>query len=167
MNIDQTIERLANILLRQKIMLCTAESCTGGLISHWLTNYSGSSGWFEGGIVSYSNAMKIHILGVNINTIEDYGAVSSQCVIEMAEGISRATGAQISIAVSGIAGPSGGTDFKPVGSVYVAFKIHNKVYSEHNLFHGNRLEIKMLTAQRALSGLLELFSKSDSSRDPT
>ena len=106
-------------MLERGLTLATAESCTGGLIGHVLTEISGSSDYYVGGIVSYSNGLKEHELGVDRDTLERHGAVSAQTCVAMAEGARQRYGADVAVAVTGIAGPDGGTDAKPVGLTYV------------------------------------------------
>jgi nicotinamide-nucleotide amidase len=152
-NISIRIKELAALLLQRNFFLSTAESCTGGLIGHLLTNEPGSSAWYKGGIVAYSNSLKTEILAVNRDLLNEHGAVSSQCVLSMARGLSALTGSQVSVAVSGIAGPGGGTLEKPVGTVYIAWSILDEFIWEKNIFQGNRREIKILTAERAINKL--------------
>src|SRR5512133_3067968 len=107
-------------LVKHSLSLCTAESCTGGLVAGRITNVSGASGCFEGGFVTYSNAAKSRIIGVPEGLIEKYGAVSDETARAMAEGARKKLGTDMSVAVTGIAGPTGGTPDKPVGTVYIA-----------------------------------------------
>jgi nicotinamide-nucleotide amidase len=118
---EESLELIVGQLLKdQNMTLATAESCTGGYIAHLITSIPGSSAYFAGSIISYSNEAKISTLGVKPDTIEDFGAVSKEVVIEMAEGVKKKLNTHCSIAVSGIAGPDGGTDDKPVGTVWIA-----------------------------------------------
>ncbi|MGB0979299.1 MAG: CinA family protein, partial [Croceimicrobium sp.] len=105
---------------QRKLSLATAESCTGGYISHLLTSIAGSSKYFLGGVVAYSNALKINLLKVNPKSIEEHGAVSEKVAIEMAEGVRRCTGSDFGLATTGVAGPEGGSPEKPVGTVWIA-----------------------------------------------
>lgn len=114
-------EKIVELLKEQKLILATAESCTGGLIAKRITDVSGSSGVFECGIVSYSNRIKHEILSVKNETLEKHGAVSEECAREMVHGLLRVSGADIGVAVTGIAGPSSDDTSKPVGLVYIAF----------------------------------------------
>lgn len=130
---EDTLEALVGKLLNDRhLSLSTAESCTGGYIAHLITSVAGSSAYFNGSIVSYSNKAKMNLLGVQAETLELYGAVSEQTVIEMAEGAKRALATDCSIAVSGIAGPDGGTPDKPVGTVWIAVStpVHGTVASK-------------------------------------
>lgn len=153
--ISSLVHGLGKRLGRNHLTLSTAESCTGGMIGHFLTNEPGSSEWYKGGIVAYSNTLKRDILNVEESVFVSYGAVSSQCVQSMAMGVAALTKSDISAAVSGIAGPGGGTDEKPVGTVFIAWKIKDDVLWEKNVFQGNRLEIKFQAALKAISVLYE------------
>lgn len=120
-------EAAVNLLKKNKLKITTAESCTGGLISKMITDVSGSSEVFDCGIVSYSNGIKMSVLGVKQETLELYGAVSEQTVREMSAGALKISGADISVAVSGIAGPSSDSTDKPVGLIYLAVNYNNKI----------------------------------------
>lgn len=139
--------------------VATAESCTGGWIAKSITDIAGSSSVFGYGVVSYSNGAKESILGVNNTTLEEYGAVSEPVVEEMAEGALHLSGADIAVAVSGIAGPEGGTDDKPVGTVWFAWALRDGANAltdtscEH--FDGDRDFVRELTVAHALQGVLE------------
>lgn len=141
---------LGTLLLKQNKQLSVAESCTGGLISHLMTSIAGSSGYYLGGVTSYANSMKTRYLGVDESVLENHGAVSTEVAIAMAEGMRVKSNADISIAVTGIAGPGGGTADKPVGTVFIGFSDKNETKAQHFLFSGNRYEIQRLTAQTAL-----------------
>jgi len=141
-------------LQAQQKRLVTAESCTGGWIAQALTDVPGSSLWFDRGFVTYSNAAKIQMLGVKPETLEDYGAVSAQTVTEMVIGALLHSDADVAIAVTGIAGPEGGTEEKPVGTVFIAWasKVAGyKVIQES--FSGDRQAIRRQTVLMALKGL--------------
>ena len=148
MTIEEDIGRL---LTEKGLTLSVAESCTGGLISHRITNVPGSSVYYLGGVVSYSNDCKLELLGVTLETIEQHGAVSEQCAKEMAEGVRKLTDSHIAIASTGIAGPGGGTEDKPVGLVYIA--VAAITYSEvvKLQLSGTREEIKQQTSEAALT----------------
>ncbi len=136
---DEKIEQvIANLLLDQKKTVATAESCTGGNMAHMLTAMAGSSAYFKGSIVAYSNEVKANVLGVNKNSLEDFGAVSQQVVEQMAAGACKTIGSDYAIATSGIAGPDGGTDEKPVGTVWIAVASSDKVVSEKFTFSKER-----------------------------
>ena len=139
----------------KKIRLVTAESCTGGIISGCLTEIAGSSDVFDRGFVSYSYDAKMAQLDVERKTIGDFGAVSSETALEMAIGALRSSHADISIAVTGIAGPGGGTDEKPVGLVYIGLANGRKVdtYTIKNNFAGDRSDVRLATVRKALETL--------------
>jgi nicotinamide-nucleotide amidase len=141
---------LGAILLQQDKRLSVAESCTGGLISHLMTSIAGSSEYYLGGVTSYANSMKTKYLGVDENLLEKHGAVSNKVALAMAQGMRVKSNADISIAVTGIAGPGGGTEDKPVGTVFIGLSDRNETKAQRFLFSGNRYEIQRLTAQTAL-----------------
>ncbi|HXG31579.1 MAG TPA: competence/damage-inducible protein A [Thermodesulfobacteriota bacterium] len=148
----ETLEEVVGRLLSQKgLTIAVAESCTGGLIAHRITNVPGSSDYFERGIVSYSNESKVGVLGVPRGLIESFGAVSREVVEAMAEGVRRLANTDIGIGVSGIAGPGGGTPLKPVGTVFIGISHREKgTASRQYRFYGTREEIKLMTSQVAL-----------------
>lgn len=139
--------------------VATAESCSGGWVAKAITDVPGSSACFGYGVVSYSNGAKESILGVQNQTLEDNGSVSEPAVEEMAEGVLNLSGADIAVAVSGIAGPDGGTEEKPVGTVWFAWAVrdHSKVRVETSSKHfdGDREAVRELTVAYALQGILE------------
>ena len=150
-------ENVGQLLQARKLTLAVAESCSGGLICHRITNVPGSSDYFLGGLVTYSNQAKIDFLKVPSETLQIYGAVSVPTAEAMALGAAAQLHADVALAVTGIAGPSGGSPEKPVGTVYLGLATSQGVKSRHCLFHGSREEIKILTAQTALDWLrLEL-----------
>lgn len=152
--IQQAAQQLADSLIKQKLMAVTAESCTGGGIAQALTEIPGSSRWFERGFVTYSNEAKQELLGVGAETLEAHGAVSEETALEMARGaISRSRG-HISVAVTGIAGPDGGTPDKPVGTVWIAWG-QKLGYAEAQCFHfeGDRHAVRQQTILAAIEGL--------------
>ncbi len=154
----EILKKISLILKKQHLKIATAESCTGGLISHTLTNISGSSDYFDRGIVSYSNKAKIELLGVSEDLIEKYGAVSKQVAKAMAAGIRIRSNVDIGIATTGIAGPTGGTKEKPVGLVYIAVSIPNNTIVKKFQFSGDRLENKKSTCDAALQMLLDIIT---------
>lgn len=157
---DKPLEVLVGELLGKRgLRIAAAESCTGGLIGHLLTNVAGSSAYYMGSVTAYANEAKVCLLGVSRETLEKYGAVSSETVIEMARGIRVVLGADIGISVSGIAGPGGGTPEKPVGTVWIGLSSPQEEYSRHYLWSGNRLAVKEQSAQAALNLLLEYLKK--------
>jgi PncC family amidohydrolase len=148
-------QEVAKLLLSLKITIAVAESCTGGLICHRLTNISGSSDYLESGVVAYSNPSKTKLLGVSIQVISKYGAVSKACVQAMATGIKQLAGTDLGLSVSGIAGPTGGTPEKPVGTVYIALASNEDVQCWKHLFEGSRGEIKQKASEEALMRIRE------------
>ena len=152
-------EELAKILLKNQWRLTTAESCTGGLVAASLTALAGSSEWFERGYVTYSNASKSEDIGVDAHLIQDHGAVSTQVAKAMAVGAKKSSNSHIALSITGIAGPTGGTKEKPVGTVCFAWILDNdQVFSETKLFTGNRSEIRDAASEFALSQLTRLLS---------
>jgi len=158
----QKLEKaIAQILIDNKLVISIAESCTGGLLSSRLTDISGSSDYTKANFITYSNEAKMALLGVSENTINTYGAVSEACAREMAEGLYRKTNADIAISTTGIAGPTGGSDLKPVGLMYVG--ITNKYKSIVQQFKlnpkWNRLKMKHEFTQCALQMILDSLSE--------
>ena len=148
---------LASLLLRKGWFLTTAESCTGGLIAAGCTELAGSSQWFERGFVTYSNAAKCELLGVDAALIARQGAVSEVVVRAMAMGALSHSNAQVAIAVTGVAGPAGGSTDKPVGTVWLAWATPSGVISERQHFDGDRAAVRQATVQHALSRLIKLI----------
>lgn len=146
---------LGSLLTSRKLSLAVAESCTGGLVGHRITDVSGSSVYFWGGVIAYDNAVKKELLGVQHETLERYGAVSPETALEMARGASRILRADIGLGVTGIAGPTGATPGKPVGLAYVAIAAPGLERVERCLHHGDRLSNKMYFADAALRLALE------------
>ncbi len=149
---------LADSLLKRSWMLATAESCTGGLIAAACTDLAGSSQWFERGFVTYSNAAKTELLGVDATLIARDGAVSESVVRAMAHGALDRSQAQVAVAVTGVAGPGGGSAAKPVGTVWLAWATPHGTTSEAQLFSGDRAAVRAATVQHALRQLLTLLS---------
>ena len=147
--------RLGRALSARRAMVATAESCTGGLVAGAITAVAGSSGWFERGFVTYSNAAKIEQLGVARATLDAYGAVSTQTVEEMAAGAQRTSRADWVIAVTGIAGPGGGSIEKPVGTVCFGWAGPGGVVAEQRLLPGDRARIRRESVRIALIGLID------------
>ena len=154
---DTLAGAVGSLLLEKKQTLAVAESCTGGYISHLITSVPGSSGWYNGGIIAYSNESKQNLLGVSLEFILKYGAVSEQVVCEMAEGARKALHTQYAIATSGIAGPAGGTDEKPVGTVWIAVATPHETVAEKFVFGNNRERNIIRSAQTALQLLRRLL----------
>ena len=146
------------MLVRRGLTLATAESCTGGLIAHRITNVPGSSGYFDRGFIVYSNNSKTELLGVETSLIERRGAVSREVAQAMAEGARTASGAGVGLAVTGIAGPISDDSEKPVGLVYIAVSVaKGSVAAEKHRFSGTRLQIKRQSADAALALLVEIL----------
>ena len=152
-------EAVAAETLRQRLMLVTAESCSGGWIAKTLTDLPGSSAWFDAGVVTYSYEAKQALLGVDPRTLEHAGAVSEETALEMVSGALARFGAGVAVAVTGIAGPSGGTPDKPVGSVWIAWKRRGG-YAHARLFHfdGDREAVRRRTVAAALDGLRQTLT---------
>ena len=161
-NLTIHIEKLAQTvgteLKKRRFLLTTAESCTGGGIGYWITSIPGSSMWFDRGFITYSNTAKIQMLNVSKKTLEQYGSVSEQTACEMANGALKNSNAAFSIAVTGIAGPEGGTLEKPVGTVWIALAAHNKSTTAFkHFFSGNRQIIREQTIIAALNSAVEFL----------
>ena len=144
----ENYQNLVELLKAEKLTIATAESCTGGLIAKLITDIPGSSDVFIGGVVSYSNQMKMNWLGVKQETLDSFGAVSENTVSEMLDGILKQTGSDLGIAVSGIAGPSGGTLEKPVGTVYIGVAFHDQKKIIKCFFEGSREDVRMASAEK-------------------
>ena len=154
---EALISALSRKLSRLGYALACAESCTGGLVSHLLTNRPGSSAWFKGAVVAYSNDVKMKVLGVARDILDEHGAVSEQTVLAMAAGTRRLLETRAGLAISGIAGPDGGSPDKPVGTVWIAWDLAGQLTARRFLFAGQRLEIKAQSALAALEGLDKLL----------
>ncbi len=159
MQIDDLETKIGKLLFEKKLTLSLAESCTGGLIGHRLTNVPGSSEYFMGGIVSYAYQAKVNLLGVSWDSLKQHGAVSAEVVREMALGARRAFNTDIGLAVSCIAGPGGATPSKPVGTCWCGISFGEVERQYHFLLEGNRLQVKELLAQKALETLLNLLEE--------
>ena len=146
---------LGRLLEERGLTLALAESCTGGLIAKIVTDVPGSSGYFNGGVVAYSNAVKERVLGVPGLDLESYGAVSSQVALAMAAGVRNLLGSHIGLSVTGIAGPGGGSPEKPVGLVYIGLALSNDSKYIKCLFEGDREQVREATAAKALEELLK------------
>lgn len=148
---DQNMEEVVGLLLLEKnLSISVAESCTGGLIGHRLTSVPGSSSYFHGGVVVYSNQSKVDLLRVDPRTLETHGAVSERTVEEMARGVKDRIKTDLGLAVTGIAGPDGGTRQKPVGAVHVGLAAREKTFSREYRFWGNRGQVKLNSSMMAL-----------------
>ena len=158
MDIHNAITQLGELLQQRNMMLGTAESCTGGLIAAHCTDISGASGWFAGGIVSSSNDIKERVLGVPSEVLAQHGAVSEPAVRAMAEGACTILNVPCTVAVSGIAGPTGGTPGKPVGTVWMAIAIAGQTTSRLFTFAGSREAIRTQTVEAAIQALTGALS---------
>ena len=148
---DEPLEVVVGKLLRKRgLRLAVAESCTGGLVGHRVTNVAGSSTYYMGSVTAYAYEAKVRLLGVRWATLEKYGAVSKETVLEMACGVRRALAADIGVAISGIAGPGGGTPDKPVGLVWIGLSAAGVDEAWKNIWTGDRLSVKEKAAEAAL-----------------
>ena len=155
-DLQQLTKQVAQLLLDRGCLLSTAESCTGGWVAKCCTDIAGSSAWFDCGFVTYSNQSKQHMLSVDITTLETFGAVSEQTVIEMANGAINNSCAHISVAISGIAGPDGGSKDKPVGTVCFAWSIkNNSTITEQHHLKGDRNTVRRQAVMIALQGIIK------------
>ena len=145
---------LATLLMDRGWMLATAESCTGGMIAAACTDLAGSSAWFERGFITYSNEAKTELLDVDAALIAQHGAVSEVVARAMAFGAVRRSRARVSVAVTGVAGPAGGSKDKPVGTVWFGFMVDGRLTSETRRFDGDRAAVRQATVQYALDALL-------------
>lgn len=153
---NATIEQmLVSVLREKKLKITTAESCTGGLISGTIVNVPGASYVLEEAYVTYSNEAKMKLLGVQKDILEEKGAVSEETAYQMAFGAAKASGADCSIAVTGIAGPDGGSEDKPVGTVYAGFYVCGNVWAERYNFTGDRAEVRRQTVDAVLNRMFK------------
>jgi PncC family amidohydrolase len=144
--------KIVKKLIKKRLKVSFAESCTGGLLSSSITSINGSSKVFNLGFVTNSNKSKVNILKVPYNVIKKYGAVSEECCLSMVKNLSKISKANISVSITGIAGPNGGTKLKPVGLVYISVKKGNKIITKKNLFKNkNRISIQKVTVSTALN----------------
>ncbi len=152
-------ESVVELLAQKKMTVTTAESCTGGLIAGTLVNVAGASDVLNEGYVTYSNEAKERLVGVKHETLEEYGAVSEQTAREMAEGAARAAKADAALSATGIAGPGGGTEEKPVGLVYIGCYVNGETTVKECRFEGSRMENRLHTVETALQLLLRQLSE--------
>jgi PncC family amidohydrolase len=148
---------IAQTLTRSGKSLATAESCTGGLVAHSLTNISGSSLWFKAGVIAYAYEAKTDLLGVPQTMLQKYGAVSAPVVKAMVQGVRKRFKTDFGISITGIAGPTGGTKTKPVGLVFIAVQSAQKTIVKHFIFKGSRRQVKRQAADTALNMLTPLL----------
>lgn len=158
--IDLISEELVKLLMDKKMTISTAESCTGGMISSSIVNISGASYVLNEAYVTYSNEAKMRLLGVEKKTLDEFGAVSEETASQMVTGVARITGADCAISVTGIAGPDGGTEEKPVGTVYVGYYFNGYTKIEKYNFAGDRYNVRRSTTKTVLSKMLELINNS-------
>ncbi|MBV8622808.1 MAG: CinA family protein [Herbaspirillum sp.] len=158
---DTTIDlatRVGQTLKAKGLLLATAESCTGGGISHAITEIAGSSEWFDCGFVTYSNASKNELLDISEALIAQHGAVSEEIAGAMAEGAVANSSSDVSVSTTGIAGPGGAVPGKPVGTVCFGWRVGDKTYTERLVFKGDRQQVRAQTVDHALKGLLKLLT---------
>ncbi|MGD2207490.1 MAG: CinA family protein [Anaerolineae bacterium] len=156
-------EKIGALLVARGLTLTTAESCTGGLLAHRITNVSGSSAYYLGGFVAYANKVKEMLLGVRAVTLLAHGAVSEQTAREMAQGARQRIGADVAISVTGIAGPTGGTSAKPVGLVYMALSASDADLCQRHVWQGDRLANKEQATEAALQLVLAFLQDREES----
>ena len=152
-------DRVADLLLKKELKLVTAESCTGGLIAATCTDLAGSSAWFERGFVTYSNDAKTELLGVEERLLKRAGAVSEPVARAMVIGALTHSHAQVAVAVTGVAGPTGGSPAKPVGTVWFGFAVPGQLITENCHFDGDRAAVRAATVQHVFARLVELLGK--------
>ena len=158
-DITQLAQRLGNKLSTKGWQITCAESCTGGGVGYAITSISGSSAWFKKGFITYSNDAKQELLGVSEDTLIQHGAVSAQTVEKMAKGAAKKANAEVAIAISGVAGPGGGTLNKPVGTVWFGFYINGQSISQKLMITGDRQAVRIKAIEYALSSALVLLQK--------
>ncbi len=156
---DFMLKELKDLLDSKKLKISAAESCTGGLLGAILTSIPGSSTYFEGSVVTYSNYQKINLLKVSERILKEFGAVSKECALEMAQNIKNITGSDIAISITGIAGPDGGTPDKPVGTVFCTIIVHDYVKTIKFNFSGNRNIIRYQATRSVIEELLSILEK--------
>lgn len=154
MQTEELVQQLAKLLKEKEIMVATAESCSGGSVAAAFTDLAGSSAWFDCGFVTYSNAAKMHMLGVPAQTLEQHGAVSEETVKAMVRGAVTNSQAQLAVAISGIAGPEGGSAEKPVGTVWFAWGNDTQQHTQRLVFNGNRQQVRQQAVTTAIQGLI-------------
>ncbi len=156
---DALVGELASRLLERKLRCATAESCTGGLVGAMLTARPGSSDWYVGGVISYANEVKKGLLGVREEDLSAVGAVSEPVVLSMALGACRVTGAEAAMSTSGVAGPGGGSEEKPVGTVWIGWALNGKARAKMFHFEGDRDAVRVQAARQAVAGLADWLSE--------
>ena len=163
---NNNIEKLSDMLRKRRLILVSVESCTGGMFAAAITNLPGSSDIFDRGLITYSNAAKQDLLGVTTETLERYGAVSEECANEMVLGAIKNSEANVALAITGIAGPSGGAPEKPVGLVYIAtcMRGYEPNVAEYN-FYGDRGQVRALACAKAFDLLVQAIDATCSNTD--
>ncbi len=159
--LGKNAEVLGNILLKKQLFISFAESCTGGLLGSSLISIPGSSKWVSQGFITYSNVAKIKFLGVSKKTLEDYGAVDTKVTDEMVRGVLNYDLADVAIAISGIAGPTGGSKSKPVGTVCISIGNQNEILSKQHFFEGDRNQVREQSAEMALIDTINFLKNID------
>ena len=152
-----TLTNISQLLIEKHWRLAVAESATGGLLGHIITQVPGSSIYFWGGVIAYANEIKIRLLQVQESSIINWGAVSSYVALEMAQGVCRAANTEVGISITGIAGPGGATDIKPVGLYYIGLALPHESRSWRHVFDGSRAENNQMAARTALEHLLTML----------
>ena len=155
MELERLIQRVARRLKMRNLTVSVCESCTGGMLGAALTSVPGSSRYFLGGVIAYSDVVKQKVVGVKVQTLKRYGAVSDEVAREMARGVQRRLRSEMAIGITGVAGPAGGSAGKPVGTVYIAVARRKKIRVERFSFKGTRLNIRRSACRRALEMLYE------------
>jgi len=153
------VQQLNDCCELQKCTISTAESCTGGLVASYITELSGVSSWFLGGVVSYANQCKQNILQVREQDLIKFGAVSEPVALQMALGANSITGSDYSVSLTGVAGPDGGSIEKPVGTVWIAWANENEALAQRFLFKGDRKSVREQAVEQALLGLIKKIKK--------
>ena len=159
--LGKNAEVLGNILLKKQLFISFAESCTGGLLGSSLISIPGSSKWVSQGFITYSNVAKIKFLGVSKKTLEDFGAVDIKVTDEMVRGVLNYDLADLAIAISGIAGPTGGSKSKPVGTVCISIGNQNEILSKQHFFEGDRNQVREQSAEMALIDTINFLKNID------
>ena len=159
--LGKNAEVLGNILLKKQLFISFAESCTGGLLGSSLISIPGSSKWVSQGFITYSNVAKIKFLGVSKKTLEDFGAVDTKVTDEMVRGVLNYDLADVAIAISGIAGPTGGSKSKPVGTVCISIGNQNEILSKQHFFEGDRNQVREQSAEMALVDTINFLKNID------
>jgi PncC family amidohydrolase len=156
----ELVKRAGDLLMEVGATLAVAESCTGGLLGGWITAVPGSSAYFLGGVISYADSVKISLLGVPPAVIRKYGAVSAECALAMAHAVRQIVGADLAVSITGVAGPGGGTEAKPVGTTYLALAGPSSERVDHKVWLGDRAANREQSARFALQMIIEYLQGS-------